>query len=166
MMRIGYFAVNTRFQDFSDIMSRHSICPETRIRDGGIRRLERIVSRLRYTQVCCARLDGLSERFRRVAMSSDLVLMSVLGQPRTQWFLVDFSRQLYSRKWPSFRWLERGDNDALKVPLRVHSNEDLWGRHRKRHTTRGIGVLARRQRGPTGWEGFHLHTSIFAGVIL
>ena len=41
-------------------------------------------------RVCCARLDGLSERFRRIAMSSDLVLMSVLGEPRTQWFFGGF----------------------------------------------------------------------------
>ena len=41
-------------------------------------------------------------------MSSDLVLMSELGEPRTQWFFCDFSRLPYTRKRPSFRWLERG----------------------------------------------------------
>ncbi len=63
-------------------------------------------------------------------MSSDLVLMLVLGEPRTQWFLVDFSRQLYTRKWPPYRWLERGDNEGPRAPLSVHSNEDLWGYYR------------------------------------
>ena len=52
------------------------------------RRLER--QRLnfpRYTQVCSAQLVGLFERFRGGAMSSDLVLISMLEEPRTQWFL-------------------------------------------------------------------------------
>ena len=60
-------------------------------------------------------------------MSSDLVLMSVVEEPRTQWFLEEFSRQRHTRKWLSFGWLERRDNVGLMAPLSVYSNEDLRG---------------------------------------
>ena len=41
----------------------------------------------RYRKICSSQLADLFERFRRVTMFSDLVLMSVLVEPRIQWFL-------------------------------------------------------------------------------
>ena len=49
----------------------------------------------RYTQVYSAQLASLFERFRRITMSSHLVLISVLGEPRIQWFLGLFPAALY-----------------------------------------------------------------------
>ena len=59
-------------------------------------RLERqSVNFPRYTQVCSTLLAGLFERFRRITMSSELVLISLLEEPRTQWFLRFFPAAKY-----------------------------------------------------------------------
>ena len=49
----------------------------------------------RYPQVCSAQLAGLFERFRRITMSSDLFLMSVLEELRTQWFFRIFPAAIH-----------------------------------------------------------------------
>ena len=49
----------------------------------------------RYSQVESAQLASLFESFRRIAMSSDLVLMSVLEELRTQWFLRFFPAAIH-----------------------------------------------------------------------
>lgn len=101
--RLGYSATLTSGQDFPDVLSRHAIYAEARINERirGARNEEN--DSLMYTKVCYSQMEGLFERFRRVAVSLNLILTSVLRESRTQCFLVDLFRQLHTGRWPSFR---------------------------------------------------------------
>ena len=79
-VRLSYHTAITLCEDFSDISARSL----------GRRQERQSVNFPRYPQVCSTQLAGLFECFRRVTVSSDLVLMLVLEEPRTQWFLAFF----------------------------------------------------------------------------
>ena len=72
----------------------------------------------RYSQVCSAQLAGLLERFRRVTVSSDLVLMSLLQEPRTQLYLKNFPAAIQPQM-AIVSLAERGDNEGQRAPLSV-----------------------------------------------
>lgn len=54
-----------------------------------------------------------SQRFKWAGVSPGLIPILVALDPRIERYLNDFSRQRHIRKWPSFSWLERGDNHGL-----------------------------------------------------
>lgn len=69
----------------------------------------------KYTQVCSAQLSGILERFRRVTISSDLVLMWVIEESRIQQFLRFFPANLHPQT--AFVSLaEEGDKKGKGLP--------------------------------------------------